>query len=204
MTAKSPELGGTKALVQRTGREPLLTGVNSKVIADRRGAYLAGNINALLEAMNETQQTRIKRWCVEIACRRAYAVLPVFEAAAPTDPRPAEAVTAARAWLLDNTPEATQQARQAANEAASASRVLLVNTLTTVPVEGWAARSAYFAAMAASGTVQRNFAGYYAASAVQAALGARGIDPDESLIKERFGVAMLRAAYIILQRGGRA
>lgn len=203
MTHKSPELGGDKALLQRTGREPILKGVNSRVIVDRRGAYLAGNINALLNAMNEGQQLRIKQWSVRIALRKADAVLPIFEYAAPDDQRPRLAIDAARHWLQSATDEAAQDARQAANEAGSASRVLLVNGLTTVPSQAWAARSAYFTAMAASGTVQRNFAGYYAASAVQAAAGAQGIDPDEVPIKERFGVGMLRAAYIILHRGGR-
>lgn len=202
-TSKSPELGGDKAQIQLTGREPLLKGVNSRVVVDRRTAYLAGNITALLDAMDTSQQMRIKQWAVQVAVRRAYKVLPIFEDAIPDDQRPRLAVKAAQHWLEVSTEAATKAARQAANDAGSASRVKLVNTLTTVPKEAWAARSAYFAALAASGAVQRNFAGYYAASAVQAAAGACGIDPDEVPIKESFSNAMLRAAYIILYRSGK-
>ena len=39
---------------------PMISGRGTKIIADMRGAYLAGNLAALIQHMDETQQSRFK------------------------------------------------------------------------------------------------------------------------------------------------
>src|SRR5688572_29488015 len=39
---------------------PMISGRGTKVIADARGAYLAGNLEALIDAMTEDQQQRFR------------------------------------------------------------------------------------------------------------------------------------------------
>jgi len=56
MTEDAPELSGARGNKILTGRDPVLKGHYSKVLADRRGAYLAGNLHALIRMMSEPQQ----------------------------------------------------------------------------------------------------------------------------------------------------
>ena len=57
MTDNAPELSGQREnLPTITGREPVLTGHNARVLADRRGAYLAGNWQYMYIQMTEPQR----------------------------------------------------------------------------------------------------------------------------------------------------
>src|SRR5687768_9152199 len=56
---------------------PMISGRGTKIIADARGAYLAGNLRALISHLNEMQQLRFRQafvrqaiWAIETANAR--------------------------------------------------------------------------------------------------------------------------------------
>lgn len=62
----SPALGGQyKEML--TGQEPVLKGVNSRIIVERDRAYLAGNLKVLVSMMSDAQLLRFRRWCLQVA-----------------------------------------------------------------------------------------------------------------------------------------
>lgn len=69
MTNRAPSLSSDRPAL--TGDEPVLSGVNSRVLADRRGAYLAGNLRALLGMMSDRQYRDFCAWCWKIGKRLA-------------------------------------------------------------------------------------------------------------------------------------
>lgn len=95
---QSPEISGMRANLNLTGNEPMLKGVYNKAQADKHGAYLAWNPKALIEMMNADQHARFNVWCIRVALRKAYRVLPLFEVLYPDDKRPRQALEAAQSW----------------------------------------------------------------------------------------------------------
>jgi hypothetical protein len=65
----SPALGG-----QSTDDSPMISSVQTRVIADARGAYLAGNLDALIKHLSPAQQVTFKqevvRQCVHLLEQR--------------------------------------------------------------------------------------------------------------------------------------
>ena len=139
MTDNAPELSGQREPLLITGREPVISGMGSKVLADRRGAYLAGNLDALIDMMSEAQQLAFKRWNVKIAVRKARSVLHLFEDEYPDDNRPRLAIEAAERWLAEPTEENAQLADEAAEAAEEATWAAV-----------WAAAAAAWTAEAAA------------------------------------------------------
>lgn len=97
----SPEISGARRALNLTGNEPMLKGVYQKVQADQLGAYKAKNLRLLINMMSLQQQFRLQIWCARVAVRKAYEVLPIFEALYPDDKRPREAVEAAESWIAN-------------------------------------------------------------------------------------------------------
>ena len=181
---KSPELSGQREPLQITGREPVLTGHNARVLADRRGAYLAGNLGALLDMMTPEQQIRFKQWRVKRAVRKARLILHLFEDTYPDDNRPRAAIEAAEAWLKDPTEENQRAARVVGYAVRALSAAL--SAASEAPWVVWAAASAAYGAASEAG-----------ASWVSP-VGASWATWPKSAASKR---AQLRVAYIILQRG---
>jgi hypothetical protein len=65
-----PRLGGHPA-----DNAPMISSVQTRVLAALRGAYLAGNLDALLDAMTEPQQRRYHQAVIEQALAPAQGVL---------------------------------------------------------------------------------------------------------------------------------
>lgn len=66
ITDKSPALSGQHKNTH-TGNEPVIKGVNSRVIVERDAAYAAGNLRALLAMMSEQQLLVFRQWCLRVA-----------------------------------------------------------------------------------------------------------------------------------------
>jgi len=110
---RAPSLSHLHHEAQLTGREPVLKGVGSRLLADRRGAYLAGNLEALIAGMDDAQRREYHRWCVKVCIRKARNALPVFRASYPDDARAAIAINAAIAWLAEPNELTRARARRA-------------------------------------------------------------------------------------------
>src|SRR5688500_8594422 len=70
-SSDEPQIGG-----QATDNSPMISSVVTKVIADARGAYLAGNLGALWDRMNEDQRRVFQRGLVRQALWYAERLLP--------------------------------------------------------------------------------------------------------------------------------
>jgi len=185
MTDKSPELSGARDDLPISGREPVLTGHNARVLADRRGAYLAGNLKALIEMMSDTQQTRFKQWCIKIAVRKARSLLPIYERHYPYDRRPRTAVDAVERWLREPTTVNGVAARQA-GIVADAARI----------ATSWGPRTndVLYIAMIVTRMIEAD--AHAVARTVKSILQSANWGASLSIRS-----AQLRAAYIILQGG---
>ncbi|NDJ35314.1 MAG: hypothetical protein GYB64_11665 [Chloroflexi bacterium] len=60
----------------RSGREPVLKGVHSRIIVQRHAAYRAGNLSALVETMTTSARERLHAWCIRVARRHTHAAWP--------------------------------------------------------------------------------------------------------------------------------
>lgn len=100
-----PQLGGVAG-----DNAPMISGVGARVFATLRGAYLAGNLSALIGAMSEEQGLRFKQAVVRQALRYVEPVLRVE--AGPHLHAERKAIQAAYEWLetptLDNASAAYQ------------------------------------------------------------------------------------------------
>jgi len=201
---------------ERTGNEPVISGMGSRILADRRGAYLAGNLKALLQQMTTDQQVSFKRWCVRLAVRRAREVLHLFEAYHSRDNRPRRAIEAAEAWLAESEREEerfrdrgffgerfinllNRTIRGSAERTAARAGERAIAQVS-VGSAAWAAGlSATNAAEAASGTPLYAARGclYAAQFAAQAEDGEEGWRRAHSAVQH----AQMRIAYGILERG---
>lgn len=170
-----------------TGDEPVLSGVNSRVLADRRGIYIAAmetgkyyrGIRHLIDMMSEEQQHAFKVRCVRLAVRKANSVLHSFESKYPNDSRPREAMELVNCWLNDPDSVTREELHYAADGA---------------DVSAFAGSSA----VATDGTDVSAYAAY-AAYAVAVTVA-------DGVFWKCYRVAqkgMLRWAYIILARGER-
>jgi len=61
-TGDEPQLGG-----QTFDNAPMISGRGTRIIVSARGAYVAGNIDALIDLMNEEQRKRFRRAVIEQA-----------------------------------------------------------------------------------------------------------------------------------------
>jgi hypothetical protein len=108
---------------------------------------------------------------VQLAIRCAESVLPIFEAAHPTEQRPRAAIQAARAWLLDPSDEQAEDARAAACAAWSAADS--AGWAADDAASAWAGWAAADAAWAADAAVAWSAADAVAWAADSAAHAAR-------------------------------
>lgn len=69
---RSPELSNARNDLPLTGDEPVLKGVNSSIVLERRNAYLAGNLRGLLAEMTPEQLLALKQWAVRVALRKLH------------------------------------------------------------------------------------------------------------------------------------
>jgi len=190
---KSPELSGKRDdLPPVSGREPVLTGHNAKVLADRRGAYLAGNLEALIDMMSEEQCLRFKQWNVRIVIHKALSVLPLFEKKYPDDQRPRQAIAAAQLWLDYPTEE---------NRAAARSAWWVVWSVAGIRFDmskAWnAARAIAKGALVAGETRGWDWVVHGVADVAVLVTRIDAMHATRAAVTR----AQLRAAYIILQRG---
>ncbi len=79
----APEISGARQDLPLTGDEPVIAGINSQVLVERRGAYLAGNLNVLLRLMSAQQVDSLNRWCLQVTRRKLVQTSPSFEVAFP-------------------------------------------------------------------------------------------------------------------------
>lgn len=108
MTAgDEPQLGG-----QDHDNAPMISGRGTKIIADARGAYLAGNLQALFEAMNTDQQ---QRYCHAIIRGLYEFHLPAFEQAAADHPEIRDTLNSLTEWINHPTDENQQRVRRPPN-----------------------------------------------------------------------------------------
>jgi hypothetical protein len=75
---------------------PMISGRGTKVIADARGAYLAGNLDALIERMDEQQQLRFRQALVQYGLILANSLLAFDE-----DNNLLTAIECAQQWLAN-------------------------------------------------------------------------------------------------------
>jgi len=158
-----------------TGREPVIKGIGSKVLADRRGAYVSGNLSALVEMLADDQRLAFERWLTGVMVRRAQRGLPHFERIFRRDKRPQCAIEAAEAWLLDSTPAKRLNASLAWTDA-----------------------------VAATAAVEFHMPAFRAAWDAACAAGAASNNWHMIHVNRPYRRAMLRAAYTILMRGTEA
>jgi len=187
MSDKSPEMSGARDDLPISGREPVLTGHNARVLADRRGAYLAGNLAALISMMSEKQRLQFKQWNVKMMVRKSRSVLHLFEEKYPDDMRPRQTITEVERWLNAPTEEIRLTVAYRFYAAEDATEVAADPTVQAAAIA--AARAAQFVAWNSP---------WWVVAAVSAAANATGRDGNVKRIVRR---AQLRAAYIILERG---
>jgi len=125
----SPGLGGDlreddSAL---TGREPVIKGEGSKLLADRRGAYLAGNLNGLIYHMNRAQWIRFRQVCARIAVRHARLFLSGYKSTYPGDSRPGTALEIVGSWIDNPTPDNLDAVQAVRGDAEQAHAMALMN-----------------------------------------------------------------------------
>jgi hypothetical protein len=94
----APALGGQSNDGSSGDASPMISSVQTRVIADARGAYLARNLDALIKHLSPTQQITFKqavvRQCVHLLEQR----LPADE---PNDQGQYEGVRFGRQWLAN-------------------------------------------------------------------------------------------------------
>jgi len=97
----SPELSGLRRSIPLTGREPVISGQGSKLLANRRGAYESRNLEAILCHMTHPQLAATREWVARVMRRKSVSILPIIDKHFSRHPNIAEA-----AWLVrDNTPD---------------------------------------------------------------------------------------------------
>jgi len=79
MSSQSPELSGQRHEAALSGREPVLSQTARRLLADRQGAYLAGNLNALVEMMTAHQRRRFRLWTENIVKSKLREIRPIFD-----------------------------------------------------------------------------------------------------------------------------
>lgn len=92
VTGDEPQLGG-----QPDTDAPMISGQATKAMTDARGAYLAGNLDAIIERMSEAQQRQFRRALVEQSARLLEPVMP----AENQDVGEHTGLRFARLWLAD-------------------------------------------------------------------------------------------------------
>lgn len=189
MTDKSPELSKARSDAL-TGDEPILAGVNSRVVADRRGAYLANNMLGLLELMSDAQKATFKRWNTNIAVRYAERCMHLLlRPANPHDVQhPNRMLDAIREWLTHPSDDIEAHIHNLEHGS--------IYTEDPAKAAQMAAHS-----VTASRLIFSSLAAYHAAR-----LSAHALHRSKEAAS-RYGRIMLRgqlrAAYIILQKGDR-
>ncbi len=193
---RAPGLGGTDAQ-GLTGREPVLKGVNSRIVADRRGAYLTGSLKSLRKLMTNAQQHSFKDWNIKLLLRRVEAVLPIFEKEYYYNDRPRQAMRMTELWLENPTAIPQGELITAYSELKMAS----------FEVRGHAAFVAHAAAVALSMTiVDWNLVHLITREGIWQAARAHGFADNRNLtvandiVHDAVKRAQVRAAYIILNR----
>jgi len=69
---QSPQLsGGITGISSLSGREPMITSPHTVMMVERRGAYITGNLTALLRHMTPDQRVILCRWNARVALRYA-------------------------------------------------------------------------------------------------------------------------------------
>lgn len=188
MTDRSPELSNARTDLPLTGEEPVIKGVYSRIVVDRRSAYLAGNMKALLEMMTDEQHQSFRRWNTVVALRLAESVLPLARLPRPDAPQPRTMITAIKAWLANPTED----------NAAAIRSARLNPGLIDFPA---------MAAESAGNTVTATSMMFAMIAAASAARSVGYIRYGDDRRANKYGRALrraqLRAAYTILQRGER-
>lgn len=84
-----------------TAHAPMISSVQTRALADARGAYLAGNLDALLARMGEAQQQRFHQAVV----RQALACVERYADRLPREQPIAHCLAAIRRWLAEPSPQ---------------------------------------------------------------------------------------------------
>jgi len=108
---RTPRLGGRQFVpppqwfdlpsLPVTGYEPVLSGEGSRVLADRRGAYLKRNYRALLDGMSEAQVFSMRCWLIRVAARHCTRAVLIVEQHAIDCDRTYSILGMVNAWLTD-------------------------------------------------------------------------------------------------------
>lgn len=213
MTDDAPELSNARANLTLSGDEPVLAGVNSKLIADRTGAYRAANLIALIEMMSGEQRMAFRRWNVQMALRRAKRVIHLYEREVSDNQEPQRAIDIAQRWLTNSDDLLRLDARVAANLAtrstptsSTAARAAALTAAFTAKAIAYEEDkySAWNAALAPTYAARALFAASFRGNTPTLKdwgrwRARRNTEADPHWLASRR--AQLRAAYIILQRG---
>lgn len=103
---REPQIGG-----QGPADPPMISGTPTRAIADARGAYLAGNLRALIGAMSREQQQRFRQGLVRLALATGGEVLRVEGRGIEED-----ALQAVSGWLVNPDPQSDSEVRSVAEE----------------------------------------------------------------------------------------
>jgi hypothetical protein len=95
MTDNSPQLGG-----QSDDLSPMISSVQTRVIADARGAYLAGNLRTLVDSMTEQQAQTFKHALIQFAWDSIAATLDQVRDEDRFTPNLYDEVYLVRDWLV--------------------------------------------------------------------------------------------------------
>jgi len=172
----------------------VLKGVGSKVLADRRGAYYAGNLRALHDMMGDNQRLRFRQWCVRIAIRRAQSILPHFENKYP-QPHLREVAAAIEAWCEHPSPRLRDEVRNAIAQEGRQNVPTFLEDPLTARVD-----SARMAVLFTANAVFED-ALFFDYITTVFKLASRVPGSPKHRIDESLKRAMVRAAYTILQQG---
>lgn len=88
--------------IESRSETPQMNHIDAAAIA----AYQRGDLEALKSMMTVPQLVALHHWCVKVAVRKSYEVLPLFEAIESHSDAPRKALEAAEAWLADPASEA--------------------------------------------------------------------------------------------------
>jgi len=115
MVDLAPQLGGQARQdisLQLTGREPVISGMGSRLLADRRGAYRRGNLRALLQMMSDEQRLAFRQRHVHQTLRYAQTSADLLQEVLISEERPRLAMEAGHRWWANPTMENHMQAVQ--------------------------------------------------------------------------------------------
>lgn len=96
----SPELRGARDGGHITGNEPLISGIHSRIVVDRRAAYLTGSLSRFVaRQLTPVQQAEFTLWSMQLAAARAQRNLPYFSNLVSREKTLLQGLELAQIWI---------------------------------------------------------------------------------------------------------